>query len=800
MVPKAERMRLSTAVRIYLFAVLGLFGHPQLLSQSYRYSGKLDSLRTAAHQAQLAKNDTLFIRVTHLITQQVWQTDADSARAIALSSVKLAERIRDWRGLANAQNDIAYTYQREGNYRESLKRAFQVLRFLNEHPDPTALHWTYHVIASNYNHLGLFDQSISYYLRAAKIREDIRDYFGLGWSYSNIGYVYERQGDAEEGIVNRQKALTIFLDHHEYEAAVNTLSHLTTNYIKINNIDKALWAANTALGIVTKNKMGDIHLVFPYRSFADIYFATKQYDKSKQYFLKVLKLDKAGDFYQAESVTYNKYSQLCYATNNLSESNKYASLALERSLASGQPVETLEAYFNLSLIRERQGRHNEALQFARAQIRLKDSLNKINTTNLAFQVSESIALGVKDRELLLEREKRKQSESELKYIGYVVFFAVLVALALGYTVIIQIRTSKFREQKQREINRQNAELAQSNEELTATLEQLKDTQNQLIKSERMAIVGRLVANISHQINTPLSSIKSSIGSSLINFEEITKDTLELYESLDSAERDFYKTLLEQANTTGDQLVSTREERRIKALLTSQCQELGLMPDQEYALLLFRCGLVSVDSVREFLRLPRAKPILSTIAKIRESRASLIDSKRGTERIRRVVFGLKGFVEQPTLNKGIAHASVTLARAVQNIKSYATEVFDIQLIPSDGSILAINDEEFEQVCNTVLFHHFHALTSKAKLVISITQQDQFATISFALSDLRHPIVELGDIFEPLYTTSESGEGDGLGLYTVKRVVESYGGSVSAAADSDQVLITLRLPLAFTLTAA
>jgi signal transduction histidine kinase len=788
-------MQFKESQRFLLVAVLVLFGRTSSSAQSFRYSGKIDSLQSAASQAQLARNDTLFLRISHLITQQVWQTRADSARAIAQRSFKLAERISDWRGLSQAQNDIAYTYQREGNYRESLKLAFMALNILNEHPDATVLHWTYHIIASNYNHLGLFDQSISYYLRAAKIREDIHDYFGLGWSYGNIGYVYERQGNIEEGIVNRLKAHAIFSKHQEYEAAVNILSHLATDYIKTNRINKALNSANEALQIIKANNMGETLLVFPYRSLADIYFKTKEYDKSKKYFMMVLSLDKKGDFYQAESVTYNKYSQLCYATNNLLESNKYATLALERSLASGQPVETLEAYKNLSLIRERQGRLADALKFDRAQLRLKDSLNKINATNLAFQVSESIAIGAKDRELLLEREKLRQRESELNYIGFLVFFAMLVALALGYIVFIQIRAARFREQKQREINQQNAELAQSNEELSSTLDQLKEMQAQLVKSERMAIVGRLVANISHQINTPLSSIKSSLGSLQIYFDEVSKDIPEFYESLGTSERALFRALLDQAISTVDRLISTREERRIKALLTTQVVKLGLAPEQEYVSLLFKCGVSSAESVSELLSLPSCKTILATVAKVRESRAGLLESKRGAERIRRVVFGLKGFVEQPSLNKGVSTAHVTLARSVENLKGYATETFDIELTSTNEPILAINEEEFEQVCNTLLYHYFHSLSAKAKLNISITHDDRFATIDFVLYEAKPRVLDMGDIFEPLHTTTDNGDGDGLGLYTVKRVVESYGGTVAATADSTQEHISVRLPLAF-----
>jgi len=50
-----------------------------------------------------------------------------------------------------------------------------------------------------------------------------------------------------------------------------------------------------------------------------------------------------------------------------------------------------------------------------------------------------------------------------------------------------------------------------------------------------------------------------------------------------------------------------------------------------------------------------------------------------------------------------------------------------------------------------------------------------------------------IFDPFFTTKGVGEGTGLGLDTVQRIVNKHKGNVSVESEPGNTLFTVRLPL-------
>ena len=76
-------------------------------------------------------------------------------------------------------------------------------------------------------------------------------------------------------------------------------------------------------------------------------------------------------------------------------------------------------------------------------------------------------------------------------------------------------------EKSRELYLLNQQLKERADELSTSLHRLEDTQEQLVESAKLASLGRLVAGISHEINTPLGVSMMAVSHGRESLEKMT---------------------------------------------------------------------------------------------------------------------------------------------------------------------------------------------------------------------------------------------------------------------------------------
>jgi signal transduction histidine kinase len=340
----------------------------------------------------------------------------------------------------------------------------------------------------------------------------------------------------------------------------------------------------------------------------------------------------------------------------------------------------------------------------------------------------------------------------------------------------------------------NEELAQTNGELANTLQQLKATQEELIQKEKMAALGQLVAGIAHEINTPLGAIRSSAG----NISESLNQTLEqlpvLFQSLSPEEARNFLALLQQSLPT-QLTLSTKEERRLKRALTNQLEDEEIENVDILADVLVDMGIYNeVGPFLPLLKRPDSSRILEIAYNLSGIKKGTTTINTAIDRASKVVFALKTYARYDQSGEMMR---ANLTEGIDTVLTLYQNQFkkgvDVKRNYAELPPVLCYPDELNQVWTNLIHNALQAMDYRGTLTIDVRQQDKQAKISITDSGAGIPEEVKPKIFEPFFTTKPPGEGSGLGLDIVKKIIDKHQGQIKVESIPSQTTFTVSLPI-------
>ncbi|NEP14375.1 MAG: response regulator [Symploca sp. SIO2C1] len=338
-------------------------------------------------------------------------------------------------------------------------------------------------------------------------------------------------------------------------------------------------------------------------------------------------------------------------------------------------------------------------------------------------------------------------------------------------------------------------LQSKNNELVNTLEQLQAAQSQLIESEKMAALGQLIAGISHELNTPLGAINSSV-SNIANFWNNHLEELPLFFQKLSPERQADFLILLQKSRQQNITFSTREQRKIRKALTSKLESYSIDKSATIANLLLGIGVYQdLETFLPLLKDPESEKILKTAYQLATVQTSTKNIATASERATKIVFALKTYAHYDhTIEKRetkIIEGIETVLTLYQNQLRHGVEVIKNY----DYSLPAIfcYPDELNQVWTNLIHNALQAMDNKGNLTIEVTRQD--ANIRVSITDSGKGISPeiQPKIFQPFFTTKPPGEGSGLGLDIVKKIIDKHQGQIEVESVPGKTTFTVYLSI-------
>jgi len=338
-------------------------------------------------------------------------------------------------------------------------------------------------------------------------------------------------------------------------------------------------------------------------------------------------------------------------------------------------------------------------------------------------------------------------------------------------------------------------LRDKNTDLAKTLQQLKATQEELIHAEKMAALGQLVAGVAHEINTPLGAIQFAVDNLKTFTTQILPQLPSFFRALPESQSQDFLALLRKAQENQETPLSFKEQRRLKRSLIPQFEERGVENAANVVDTLIEMGIYQyLESFIPLLTSLDHKTILDIayhLVSLQQSTQSIATSSK---RAAKVVFALKTFARFDSAGEKIETNLVdgieTVLTLYYNQLKHGVEVKrSFETVPP---VLCYPDE-LNQVWTNLIHNALQAMNYQGTLTIAIKQQDNQVLISFTDSGTGIPDEIKSKIFEPFFTTKPAGEGSGLGLDIVKKIIDKHNGKIEVDSVAGKTTFTVLLPI-------
>ena len=347
------------------------------------------------------------------------------------------------------------------------------------------------------------------------------------------------------------------------------------------------------------------------------------------------------------------------------------------------------------------------------------------------------------------------------------------------------------------------ELIQKMPELTQRLvglmsDRIRETTRQEQQRDRLASLGKLSAGLAHELNNPASAAKRAASQLREVLKRIKETSHELgrreLTAAQKAEIEKLETSFIQSDAVPpDALTMSDLEEQLDSLLRSHGQNdlWQMAADLAHK----NVKPEALESLFATLDEATARAALVRIAASIEVATLLDEIESGTARISDLVLAIKEYTfmdQAPVQNVDIVKSlENTLTILNHKLKHGVTVKRDYEKLPQ---LVNSFGSELNQVWTNLIDNAIDAMDGKGELRIRIYRDDNCV------------VVEIGDngpgisanirshIFEPFFTTKGVGEGTGLGLDTVQRIVKKHRGNIQVTSKPGDTIFQVWLPLA------
>ncbi|MDX6256836.1 MAG: hypothetical protein QOJ11_3170 [Frankiales bacterium] len=329
---------------------------------------------------------------------------------------------------------------------------------------------------------------------------------------------------------------------------------------------------------------------------------------------------------------------------------------------------------------------------------------------------------------------------------------------------------------------------------------IRNSEGTVREREHLARLGALSANLGHELNNPAAAASRATSQlrrrvsdmrgklAMIAEGRVSPDALQMLVKLQ-------QEVVDRA-AGGRPPLTSLEEADLEDTLIERLESLGVAGAMDLAPIYASAGLGVdwLEGVLDAVGGGERDGALRWLAYTLEAEQLMDEIQDATSRISTMVAAVKQYsymdtasVQEVDVHLGLDSTVVMLGHKLAAITVQRDYAADLPKVPAYPG-------ELNQVWTNLIDNAVAAMDGKGTLRLAIRVED--ADLVVDIGDTGHGIPEdvQPHIYEAFFTTKGPGEGSGLGLETVLRIVERrHHGSVSFSTGAEGTTFSVRLPL-------
>jgi signal transduction histidine kinase len=319
-----------------------------------------------------------------------------------------------------------------------------------------------------------------------------------------------------------------------------------------------------------------------------------------------------------------------------------------------------------------------------------------------------------------------------------------------------------------------------------------------LQHEKVDALGKLAAGIAHELNNPSSAIKGIAADLTERLNRNYELTEELIGSgIEPEDIRLIRTMVKEKSGEEKQKLSTSKRMVYEDELDDWLNDKGLNK-REIAETFAEYGfkIEELESLHSKLGNEHFLHVLPWIENLISSEKVISDLDHAAGRISDLVGAIKSHVHMDRTNElqlTDVHKDLDNTLTLMGFKLREKNIEIVKHFNCDMPRVPAYVGELNQVWTNLIDNAVFAMDKNGTLTVETTCDGKTATVCISDTGAGIPAEILSRIFDPFFTTKKTGEGTGIGLDIVNRIVKRHEGEIKVKSSPGHTEFKVIIPL-------